>query len=149
MGFLTFGFPKTLIIIMAFQMFKQKLMDMYIQIWSNLADSFSSETNYRIFKDSYEISKHIKILPNYFTKILFKFTTRNHKLPVEIGRWKSIPHNEKKCTLCNSDIGDEHHYIMSCVYFKEHRRKFIKQYYTRNPNTLKFKQLFCESGKTS
>ena len=86
MGFLTFGFPKTLIIIMAFQMFKQKLMDQYIQIWSNLADSFSSETNYRIFKDSYEISKHIKILPNYFTKILFKFTTRNHKLPVEIGR---------------------------------------------------------------
>ena len=117
------------------------------QSWSNLVESSSSGTNYRIFKDSFEISKYIKKLPNYFTKILLNLRTRNHKLPIEIGRWKSIPHSERKCTLCNSDIGDEYHYIMSCVYFKEHRRKFIKQYYTRHPNTLKFKQLFCESSK--
>ena len=37
--------------------FKQKLMDQYIQSWSNLVDSSSSGTNYRIFKDSFEISK--------------------------------------------------------------------------------------------
>ena len=40
--------------------FKQKLVDQYIQSWSNLVDSSSSGTNYRIFKDSFEISKYIK-----------------------------------------------------------------------------------------
>lgn len=127
--------------------FKQKLIDQYIQTWSNLVDSSSSGTNYRIFKDSFEMSKYIKMLPNYFTKILLNFKTRNHKLPIETGRWKSIPHSERKCALCNNDIGDEYHYIMSCKYFNENRNKFIKQYYTKYPNTLKFKQLFCESSK--
>ena len=39
---------------------------------SNLVYSSSRGTNYRIFKDSFEISKYINILPNYFTKILLK-----------------------------------------------------------------------------
>ena len=96
-------------------------MDQYIQSWSNLVDFSSSGTGYRILKDSFEISKYRKILPNYFIKILLNFRTRYHKLPIETGRWKSTPHSERKSTLCNSDIGDEYHYIMSCVYFKEHR----------------------------
>ena len=127
--------------------FKQKLNYQYIQSWSNLVDSASSGTNYRIFKESFEISKYIKILPDYFTKILLNFKFRNHKLPIEIGRWKSIPHSERKCSLCSNDVGDEYHYIMSCVYFREQRQKFIKKYYIKYPNTLKFKQLFCESSK--
>ena len=122
-------------------------MDQYIQSLSNLVDSSSSGTNYRSFKDAFEISKYIKKIPNCFTKILLNFRTWNHKLLIEIGRWKNIPHSEKKCTLCKSDIGDEYHYIMSCVYFKEHRRKFIKQYNTRHPKILNFKQHFCESSK--
>ena len=121
--------------------FKQKLIDQYTQTWSNLVDSSSSGTNYRIFKESFETSKYIKILPNYFTKILMNFKTRNHKLPIEIGGWKNIPHSERTCSLCNNDIGDEYHYILSC-------KHFIKQYYTNYPNTLKLKQLFCEFSKT-
>ena len=117
MGFLAFDFPQNVIYSKWFsRCFKQKLMDLYIQSWSNIVDSSLSGTSYRIFKDSFEISKYIKNLTNYFTKILLNFRTRNHKLPIEIGRWKSIPHSENKCTLCNSDIGDEYHYIMSCVF---------------------------------
>ena len=124
--------------------FEQKLKDQYIQSWSALVDSHSSGTNYRIFKDSFGTSEYLKILPNYFTKLLFSFRTRNHKLPIEIGRWKSIPYSERECQLCLKDIGDEYHYIMSCESFIQSRRKFIKPYFINNPNCLKFNQLMNE-----
>ena len=51
MGFLAFGFLKTSKFQMWFsKCFKQKLNDQFIQAWSNLIDSASSETNYQIFK---------------------------------------------------------------------------------------------------
>ena len=43
--------------------------------------------------------------------------------------------------LCQKDIGDEFHYILSCEYFQRERPNYIKPYYRRHPNTLKFKQL--------
>lgn len=125
---------------------KQKLKDQYIQSWSSRVDCSSSGTNYRIFKDSFGTSKYLSLLPNYFTKLLLAFRTRNHKLPIEIGRWKSIPHSERKCQLCSKDIGDEYHYVMSCELLKEHRCKLIKPYFTTNPNTLKFNQLMNDSS---
>ena len=146
MGFLAFGFLKTSKIPNGSRSVLNR--NSMISISNHgLVDSASSGTNYRILKESFEMSKYIKILPNYFTKILLNFKTSNHKLPNEIGRWKSIPHSERKCSLCSNDVGDEYHYIMSCVYFREQRQKFIKKCYIKYPNTLKFKQLFCESSK--
>jgi hypothetical protein len=46
---------------------------------------------------------------------LCKFRTTNHKLPIEHGRWNNIPHENRKCNLCNlEEIGDEFHYISNC-----------------------------------
>ena len=53
--------------------FVQKSKDQYIQSWSASVDSHTSGTNYRIFKDSFGTSEYLKILPNYFSKLLVFF----------------------------------------------------------------------------
>ena len=49
--------------------------------------------------------------------------------------------HERLCTYCNDDIGDEFHFLLVCKQFHESRTKFIKSYYYRHPNILKFEQL--------
>ena len=62
------------------------------------------------------------------------------------GRYNQIPRNERFCTHCNEGkIGDEFHYPFQCSRFHEQRKKYLKRYYWKNPNTLKMDQLFnCE-----
>ena len=73
--------------------------------------------------------------------------TRNHRLPIETGIWTGIPVKERLCNLCKIDIGDEYHYIMICDYFKDLRKKLIRQYYIKHPNTIKFFELMNNRKK--
>ena len=120
---------------------KQKLKDQYLQNWHSLVEISSSGKNYKLFKEDFEQSKYVKLLQNKYCKIMMRFRTRNTKLPVEVGRWNGTPFDERICTLCQDDVGDEYHYILSCKSFKEIRPKFIRQHYLVRPNTQKFKKL--------
>ena len=80
----------------------------------------------------------IHILPENLAKRFLAFRTRNHRLPVEVGRWTGINLHERKCTFCNSDIGDEYHYLLV---FNEHRTQLVKPYYYKRPNILKYHDL--------
>lgn len=128
--------------------FKQKLMDQYLQKWNSLVDNSSCSLNYRIFKETFHMNNYFTFLTNRECKILTKFRTRNHRLPVEIGRWTGIPLNERKCWLCKGEAGDEYHYILKCSFFNNQRKKFVKPYYYRSPNTFKLKLLMNENNKT-
>ncbi|MEW8547414.1 MAG: reverse transcriptase family protein, partial [Candidatus Thiodiazotropha sp.] len=130
------------------QAFKQKLKDQYLQKWSSLVDQSSSGKNYRIFKEDFKMNSYFAFSPNRYCRILTAFRTRNHRLPVEVGRWTSIPINERLCPLCSTDIGDEYHYVMKCEFFKELRSQYIKPYYTRNINIIKFNELMNHKSKT-
>ena len=93
----------------------------------------------------FQQSIYIKKLPTYYCKNLFRFLTRNHRLPIETGRWKSTPTNERKCSQCN-DIGDEYHYLLKCPQFNDIRKKYIKRYYYKRPNMIKFTQLLASEN---
>lgn len=103
----------------------QKLNDQFLQEWSGFLDNASSGTNYRLYKDNPKQSDYISALSSYYCKIFIAFRTRNHRLPVEIGRWASISLKDQICHLCNADIGDEYHYIMSCKHFRSLRNNYI------------------------
>jgi hypothetical protein len=47
----------------------------------------------------------------------------------------------RKCHLCNLEIGNEFHYLFICSYpqISEIRNKFIPEYYLRNPSLYKLK----------
>ena len=66
-----------------------------------------------MFKTNFQQSEYLKLLPTSLCRTFIRFRTRNHKLLVETGRWRSIVLNERKCPLCQSDIGDEYHYLLA------------------------------------
>ena len=95
------------------------------------------------------MNKYFYVIPNYFCKIITSFRTRNHRFPVEVGRWTGVPLNDRKCELCeDNEIGDEFHYLLSCQYFKNDRKHFLKQYYYTNANIIKFSQLLNTGNKS-
>ena len=120
---------------------KRKLQDQYIQNWSTLSNTASSSKNYRLWKTNFERSSFLKLLPDYLSQKMLAFRTRNHRLPVETGRWFGIPLQERKCQYCNNDIGDEFHYILNCNSFLEERKTYIKRYYFTRPNIIKYNEL--------
>ena len=119
---------------------KQKLTDVYIQKWISQIKVTSESNCYKIFKTHFGQSKYISTLPRSQCKSLIRFRTRNHKLPVEVGRWKSVPLNERLCIYCN-ELGDEFHYLMSCKHFEDERKQCLKSYFYKRPNIIKFEQL--------
>ena len=129
--------------------FKQKVKDQYTQNWNSLVEKSSSGLNYRIFKDTFEINQYFMTLSNYKCRILTAFRTRNHRLPIEIGRWSSIPLNQRICRLCNNGIGDEYHYVLTCDSLTTQRGQYIKPYFYRRPNTLKFHSLMNSKNETN
>ena len=125
----------------------QKLKDIFIQTWISKLDIESESNIYRLFKTNFEISKYVSILPTHLCKVFMAFRTRNHRLPVETGRRRSVPFRERICHFCNKDIGDEYHMTLVCEKFKIDRCKYVKPYYYRNPNILKFRDLMNVSSK--
>lgn len=123
--------------------FKQKIKDQYIQTWNHLINNSSSSITYKMVKHEFKLNEYFSLIPNYFCKLLTAFRTRNHKLPIEVGRWHSIPINLRICPFCNDKnyLGDEMHYILEYKHFY----KAILFY--KRPNTLKFEQLFNSKNR--
>lgn len=123
---------------------KQKLKDLFINEWfSQCANS----SNYRIYKQLFTVESYLSKLSFNEIKLFLSFRTRNHKLPVEVGRWKKLDFDKRLCTLCKTDVGDEYHYILNCKHFRSFRKIYIKPYYYKHPNTLKFSQLMNSKNK--
>ena len=123
---------------------KNKLNDINLQSWIATRDSSSKGTMYKIVKnDSLYLENYINNTSENTWKILLKFRTANHNLPVETGRWKKIPLGERKCPLCDlSDIGDEFHYLFLCQFFENDRKSLINKFYYMKPNIYKMNMLF-------
>lgn len=119
---------------------KQKLNDVFIQNWTSQIQCTSENNIYKVFKTSFEQSKYISILPTALCKLFMRFRTRNHRLPIETGRWSSIPVNQRLCSYCN-ELGDEFHYLLTCKHFETERKHYLKRYYYTHPNIIKFEQL--------
>ena len=81
----------------------------------------------------------------YFTS----YRTRNHRLPVETGRWSKIrvAHEDRKCNLCKNEIGDEYHYLLVCDSLTEHRKQYISRAIIQRPNIMKYESLMNTNNK--
>lgn len=104
---------------------KQKLTDVFIGEWYHSVDN---DNNFKIFKKSFGFENYLNKLRSNLLYQLISFRTRNHKLPVEIGRWRKIPLIDRKCHLCKKDTGDECNHLLSCTELKELRKQHIKPY---------------------
>ena len=121
---------------------QQKSKDVVLQNWySTLNISFSSNSNYRLFKQTFEQSKFISLTTPYMCRRFLAFWTRNHRFPVEVGWLNGQPLQERKCAFYNNDIGDEYHFLLVCRKFLNERQRLPKPYYYVHPNILKYYDL--------
>ena len=67
---------------------------------------------------------------------------------MSIGK-ENIPREDRKCTICDSnDIGDEFHYLFNCNCFEYERRQYLKPYFYKRPNMIKFRELLSSENVT-
>ena len=129
---------------------EERLKDHFVQKWFSSVNDLSKCLNYRMFKHDLTFEKYLNIIPSDLSNILCKFRCINHKLPIEKGRFMNIERNARFCQLCNSDyLGDEFHYLFICTHFTTERKKYLNQYYFRNPNSIKFSQLMNSEDRNT
>ncbi|MCU7801540.1 MAG: hypothetical protein KZQ70_15755, partial [gamma proteobacterium symbiont of Lucinoma myriamae] len=125
------------------------LTDLNVQEWNAKLNLSSKGRTYSIFKHEINLEQYLVNLPKSDYLKLIRFRLSNHKLPVEKGRWDDIPLNERKCSKCDkNDIGDEFHYLFTCSYFDTERKQFLKPYFYKRPNIIKFKELLSSNNVT-
>ena len=132
------------------EVIKQNIKDQYKQKWVSDINNSSKCSTYRLFKKSVELEKYLTVLsyPKYIQ--ICKFRTTNHRLPIEIGRYRNIPRVERYCTACDQrTLGDEFHFVMSCPALSVLRSRFIPTRFTNRPNVLKFGDLFSSTNQNT
>ena len=129
------------------QHLNQILCDQFIQKWFGDIENSSRGQFYLTFKKDFSFEKYLIRLPDCDRIWITKLRTSNLHLPIETGRWYNIPREDRICTLCNENIGDEYHILFVCKNnaIVQLRNKYLPEYYVVNPNRFKFEGLlsFC------
>jgi hypothetical protein len=121
---------------------KCRLKDQFLQNWQAIITDSSKCLVYRLFKKEFGFEKYLDILPGNLCKILCKYRTTNHMLPIEKGRHLHIDRNQRTCHKCvRQSLGDEFHYLFECRFFTESRKKFIDNHFTSHPNIFTLDKL--------
>lgn len=92
---------------------KQRLRDQFIKIGRLKSVIHQRELHTEFLNQILDMKKkYLDVLPLKFRKIIAKFRTSNHDLPIELGRWDGTPINERTCPLCKTNrIADEFRYL--------------------------------------
>ena len=86
---------------------KECLHDHFIQQWFTDVENSSRGEFYSIFKFEFGFEKYLSKLSVKNKINLSKFRCSNMKFPIETGRWQNIARNDRMCTFCRENIGDE------------------------------------------
>ena len=99
---------------------KKRIKDKYVNDWKKELDGKKDGKLgfYSQYIDSFSIKDYLtnKVLPTHLKRVITRFRIGAHKLPIETGRYNSnVSRNERECPLCSCGIGDEKHYLISCI----------------------------------
>ena len=124
----------------------QRLTDANLQHWSSDLEQNILCINYKIFKSDFGFEPYLSLLSPDLRIALCRYRCGYHNLPISNKRYEPID-DRNQCPLCQSDVGDEYHYLFSCPAFDTFREKYInKSFYTR-PNCVQYKILMNSSSK--
>jgi hypothetical protein len=131
-------------------LFKQRLIDTFIQSWHVDKENSGVLTLYTNLKDTFLYEPYLDILPSNLRLFISKIRMSSHSLRIQTGRYGTnrVARNERYCTYCNTqDLEDEYHFILICPCYNNIRKKYIKRYYYINPSVIKLVELLNSKNK--
>ena len=121
---------------------RQVLKDQYRQEWASTIENSSKSVTYKCFKKDLKFESYLLELPHVYKRILIKFRTSNHKLPIENGRFSKLSRHLRVCENCDTNtLGDEFHFLLECPALNDLRKKYIPKFYWQRPNMICLQQL--------
>ena len=128
--------------------FISTLTNKYKEFWKKKIESSTKLDFYRKFKHDFKAEEYLDLTPVINAKHDYaKFRTSNHKLAVEILRYKRpvIPREKRFCEFCNRDeVEDKNYIIFSCKTYKDIRETFFQKIRSLLNINPKFKDEFTE-----
>jgi hypothetical protein len=131
-------------------LFKQRLIDCFVQSWFGDKSKSSTLDLYNNFKTTFIYEPYLDILPRNYRMYISRLRLSSHSLRIQTERFSvnRIPRNERYCLCCNSlDIEDEYHFILCCPCYSDLRKTYIKRYYYNKPSVYKLIQLLQTYNK--
>ena len=129
------------------------MIDNFNQEWRESMQSNGVLTVYKHLKQQFEYEHYLDIVTN---KSLRSCVTRmrvsGHKLRIETGRYgpQRVIREERHCIICTNtmrDIEDEFHFILKCDCYRDIRKRYISNYYTRSPSMWKLLKLLSSKNE--
>ena len=114
----------------------QTLSDCFHQkAFETINNDKSKLRTYAIFKNEIGFEKYLSDIKNPVTRtILTKFRLSNHKLMIEVGRFKDIPKEMRFCPFCPKMVETEAHFLLRCSAYNSIRGDMLESINTLNPN---------------
>ena len=120
--------------------FKQRLMDIYIQYWYESINRSHILSSYKFFKTDYVREKYLDILPKVYRTQISKLRLSSHPLRIETGRYGNnrVERSQRHCQICDMNVvEDEFHFLFICRRYTHLRKTYIKRTYYTRPNMQK------------
>jgi len=107
--------------------FKQRLVDMFIQEWTGTLRERDRYQPYTSFKTIFEKERYILDIDVYCFRVAISHV-RFNVLPLNnnIHRYKESNH-DKACPFCKIHIENEQHFLFACPMYEDLRLKFLKE----------------------
>ena len=130
--------------------FKQRLIDEYLQQWQGNINDNGVLTLYRELKTSFEFESYLDNIVSRNLRIaITKLRICSHSLRIHTGRYDRLERNVRLCQVCNSnEIEDEFHFMFKCTPYVQLRQTYIKRYYRVKPSMFKLVQLLKTQNKS-
>ena len=107
------------------RVFKQRLIDQFIQEWDSTIRYKDRYTLYSSFKDSFECSPYIQNVSIYCFRVAFS-QIRAGVLPINNNMNRYGPNiNDSFCPFCCNVIEDERHFLLECPIYSDLRQIFL------------------------
>eukprot|EP00745_Piridium_sociabile_P024691 TRINITY_DN39152_c0_g3_i6.p1 TRINITY_DN39152_c0_g3~~TRINITY_DN39152_c0_g3_i6.p1 ORF type:complete len:696 (-),score=54.33 TRINITY_DN39152_c0_g3_i6:199-2037(-) len=107
--------------------FKQRIVDMFIQDWNGTIREHDRFDIYRSFKTIFEKEKYVYDMDTYCFRVAIT-QLRFNVLPLNNNMHRYSEHSkDKNCPFCEKQIENEHHLLFDCVLYKDLRVKFLKE----------------------
>ena len=131
--------------------FKQRLVDTFLQTWNAELNISRSLCTYKNIKIYHGLETYLEIMPKKYYVPLARLRLSSHHLRIETARYSNqfTERNNRVCTICNSrDLEDEFHFVLICPCYSDLRKKYIKKYFTSRPSVFKFVELMQNENPT-